>query len=316
MENIDNRIDIIVVKRNGRKVDFDATKIAIAIKKGFDSILIDEDESKYSNRDINKVFMAVLDDIKEYRKTNDRIKIEEIQDLIEDELQKQKYTDVYKSFSVYRENRKKSREVFLNEKKQHKFIKVIENLGLQSSSSSEVFSDNNPENILKAYGSAVSEEFTKAYLIREKYSEAHEEGDFYIHNLDYIPTGATENIYLNLNKIFEDGFTISNVKIREPQNIMSYALLTTKVIAASRKEQCGEQVIPAFDYFFAKGILKTFKKQFRLEVFSLLEFTEFDQFVATNGIEREIEKIESIDFNIEIFFQYIRESKQLQRLLD
>ena len=32
-----------VVKRNGKKVDFDGSKIAVAIKKGFDS-LIREDE--------------------------------------------------------------------------------------------------------------------------------------------------------------------------------------------------------------------------------------------------------------------------------
>ena len=38
---------IEVVKRNGKKVEFDGTKVALAIKKGFDSILIEEDEKKY-----------------------------------------------------------------------------------------------------------------------------------------------------------------------------------------------------------------------------------------------------------------------------
>ena len=32
---------IEVVKRNGKKVEFDGTKVALAIKKGFDSILIE-----------------------------------------------------------------------------------------------------------------------------------------------------------------------------------------------------------------------------------------------------------------------------------
>lgn len=315
MKNFDNKITIAVIKRNGRRVDFDGTKIAIAIKKGFDSIVVDGQKSKYTDKDINQVYLAVLSRIEIFQKDNDKIKIEEIQDLIEDELKIQKYLDVYKSFSTYRENRKKSREVFLNEKKQHKFVKVIENLGLQSSSDSHIIENNNPENILKAYGSAVSEEFTKAYLIREKYSEAHEEGDIFIHNLDYISTGATANIGLDLEKIFREGFKVSGIKVREPQSIMSYALQTTMAISAARKEQCCEQIIPAFDYFLSQGVLKTFIKQFRLEVFSLLEFTEFDIFVAKQGIEREIDKIETIDFDIEIFFQYVRDSKQLQRLL-
>ena len=35
--------------------------------------------------------------------------------MIEDELQKQEYTDVYKSFSEYRERRAQSRELFSSE---------------------------------------------------------------------------------------------------------------------------------------------------------------------------------------------------------
>ena len=56
-----------VVKRNGKKVPFDGTKIALAIKKGFDSVLIDEDERKYNVKDIQKVYQAVIKKIaKEY----------------------------------------------------------------------------------------------------------------------------------------------------------------------------------------------------------------------------------------------------------
>ena len=44
-----------VVKRNGKKVPFDGTKVAMAIKKGFDStIKDDEEEKKYSSKDIQK----------------------------------------------------------------------------------------------------------------------------------------------------------------------------------------------------------------------------------------------------------------------
>ena len=38
MTEVEEKLDLVVVKRNGKKVDFDATKIALAIKKGFDSI--------------------------------------------------------------------------------------------------------------------------------------------------------------------------------------------------------------------------------------------------------------------------------------
>ena len=48
-----------VVKRDGKKVDFNGTKIAMAIKKAFDHFInLDDDDAKaslYTEKDINKV---------------------------------------------------------------------------------------------------------------------------------------------------------------------------------------------------------------------------------------------------------------------
>ena len=76
---------IEVVKRNGKKVSFDGSKIAIAIKKGFDSIVIEDGEEAtkklYNEKDIQKVYHAVIKRIeKEYH--DSKIKIETIQDMI------------------------------------------------------------------------------------------------------------------------------------------------------------------------------------------------------------------------------------------
>ena len=63
-----------VIKRDGKKVDFDKTKIALAIKKGFDSVNLEEENAKYTEEDINKVFNLV---IKEIANLNvEKIKIE------------------------------------------------------------------------------------------------------------------------------------------------------------------------------------------------------------------------------------------------
>ena len=81
--------NIKVVKRDGKKVDFDGSKIALAIKKGFDSVALDEEEQKYSEKDINKVYNLVIEEIGNLGV--ERIKIEEIQDLIEKYLQQEGY---------------------------------------------------------------------------------------------------------------------------------------------------------------------------------------------------------------------------------
>ena len=58
-----------VVKRNGKKVNFDTTKVAIAIKKGFDGIGKTEDEEENSTtKDVQKVYQSVIKKIvKDYK---------------------------------------------------------------------------------------------------------------------------------------------------------------------------------------------------------------------------------------------------------
>ena len=84
--NEEKLASIIVVKRDGKKVDFDGTKIAIAIKKGFDSI-----DGKYTEDDTNKIYNKTIEKICNWDR--DKIKIEEIQDLIEEELKENGYAD-------------------------------------------------------------------------------------------------------------------------------------------------------------------------------------------------------------------------------
>ena len=91
-----------VIKRSGKKVSWNGAKIDLAIKKGFDDIE-KEDEEKYSEKDINKVYADVIKKIEKNYENEDKIKIEDIQDLIEESLKTKGYEDVYKTFSDYRE---------------------------------------------------------------------------------------------------------------------------------------------------------------------------------------------------------------------
>ena len=116
-----------VIKRDNKKVDFHEEKIALAIKKGFDSVA----SELYDEKDINEVFHSVLKNIEDNYKEKKTITIEEIQDIIEKQLMKNGYQDVYEAFSKYRDKRSESRKAFLSEPKQHKLIKVIEKISLK-----------------------------------------------------------------------------------------------------------------------------------------------------------------------------------------
>lgn len=300
--------DIVVIKRDGKRVKFDSTKIAVAIKKGFDAV-----DSEYTLNDINKVFHDVIDVIK-YGKF-DKIKIEQIQDIIEEIMNQNGYMDIAKAYAEYREKRAQSRELFFDEKKKHKFLKALENIGLDSKNGTagEYYFDS-INNRLIEYGEIVSEKFATAYIMKKKFSELHENGDIYIKNIKYYPFGTTENCQINLEKLFQNGFSTKRCSMRAPQSVVSYSMLALVAITNNQRDQFGEQSIPAFDYYMAPGVLKTFKKEFKQTIYDILDYTDFDKFIALNGIEREIEKITSIDFDISIFYKFTRESEQLKRM--
>ena len=311
MNNIEKNLNIVVIKRDGKKVPFNGSKIAIAVKQGFDNAYINE-ENKYTEKDVNKIYNLVLNAI--IKKHIDRIKIEEIQDIIEEKLQEEGYQDVYKSFSLYRERRNQSRKIFFDEKKQHKLLKALEKLGLKNSQEDDCGIQLTARDTLLKYGSTVSQEFAKAYLIKNKYIQAHEAGEIFIHNIDFIPMGTTQNVNINLNKLFEQGFYVGNQYIEEPKDIIEYAELTSTVIRMNMKDQHGEQAISLFDFYMAAGVLKTFKREFKNLVNDFLDYNGFKNFIALNGITREIEKINSIDFDIAIFDSYTRDTDTLKQL--
>ena len=317
MQNVENSVDIYVVKRDGRKVPFNATKIGVAIKKGFDSVRVGDD-LKYTPTDANKVLNKTLKDIQDLNKN--KIEIEQIQDCIEKNMKTEGYEDVAKSFADYRERRHNSRQVFFGEKKQHKFLKALENLGLKTAGEEDSKRENanvdgdTAMGTMLQYGSTISKEFAKAYLMKPAHAEAHDAGDIHIHDLDFLAMGTTTCCQIDLDKLFHDGFSTGHGHLREPNDIMSYSALAAIAIQANQNDQHGGQSVPAFDYYMAPGVLKTFKKQFKQMIYDYLDLTEFKNFVAMNGILREIDKINSINFDISIFDQYLRDSSELKRM--
>ena len=310
---------LTVIKRTGKKVKWNGTKIALAIKKSFDSLEKGE-ENHYSEKDVNKVYNAVIKRIEKEYKNEDKIKIENIQDLIESELQKQGYPDVYKEFADYRERRNISRQMFFGEKKQHKFLKALESLGLKSAS--EVNDKRENANVdgdtamgtMLQYGSTVSKEFAKAYLMKPKFAEAHDNGDIHIHDMDFLPMGTTTCCQIDIKKLFKNGFSTGHGFLRQPKDIISYSALAAIAIQSNQNDQHGGQSIPAFDYYMAPGVLATFKKQLKQAIYDYLDLTDLEYYINMDRIVKEIDKIKTIDIDLSMFDQFTKGSKQVQRL--
>ncbi len=324
---VDKVEELIVVKRNGKKVSFDKTKIALAVKKGFDSVLgnIDEEEEKegsYTEKDIQKVYQAVVNKIEKEYVSIGKIKIEEIQDMIEEELEKKGYQDVYQSFSNYRERRNQSRKSFFDDKKTHKFLKSLENLGLKSANEEDSkrenanIDGNSPMGTMLQYGATVSKEFAKAYLMKPEYAEAHDNGTIHIHDMDFFAMGTTTCCQIDLSRLYKNGFDTGHGFVRPPQDISTYGSLAAIVIQANQNDQHGGQAIPALDYYLAPGVLKTFKRQFKQSIYDYIDLMGFCPFVNMDRLAREIDKLESIEFDISELYSFAKDSDTIEKVLN
>ena len=312
----DTLTTIKVVKRNGKKDNFTGSKIAIAIKKGFDST----DNENYNEEDANKVYLKVLEEIEKNYKDEKFVKIEDIQDMIEDNLKSLGYADVLESFASYRERRTESRKVFFS--RQHKLAKAIEILSLREAKDEDSKRDNanvdgnTAMGTMLQYGSTISKEFAKSYMMKKEFAEAHDAGAIHIHDMDFLPMGTTTCCQIDLTELFKEGFSTGHGFLRCPNDIMSYTALAAIAIQSNQNDQHGGQSVPAFDYDMAPGVLKTFKKQFKQMLYDFLELEGFENLVKFDHIVKDIDKLKSIKVNIKDFENYYKDSSEVERIFN
>ena len=242
-----NLSEICIIKRDGKQERFSASKITGAIGKAFEATGLDkQDES------IEEITRRVIAHF-----TGNTVGVEEIQDLVETELMKVQ-PEVAKKYIIYRQWRNTERERKTHIKHVMDGIVAIDRNDINLSNAN--MSSHTPAGQMMTFASEITKDYTYKYLLPKPYAEAHQLGDIHIHDLDYYPTKTTTCIQYDLDDLFERGFHTKNGSIRTPQSIQSYATLATIIFQTNQNEQHGGQAIPAFDFFMAKGVLKSFQK--------------------------------------------------------
>ena len=95
----------------------------------------------------------------------------------------------------------------------------------------------------------------------------------------------------------------------------SYAALAAIAIQANQNDQHGGQAIPAFDYYLAPGVLKTFRKQFKQIVNDYLDLEGLKPLVNMERIAKDINKLNSIELDIDEFDAYSKGSEKVHEIL-
>ena len=241
---------IYILKRDGSLQPYDGEKIRSAVDKAFRAAgLIDEEG--YALR-IESLIQTEL------CHRNSQVAVEEIQDRVEAELMNLA-PQVAKKYIIYREWRTVQREKRTTLKRTMDGIVSIEKNDINLGNAN--MSAYTPSGQMMTFASEVTKDYAMKYLLSAPFARAHAAGDIHIHDLDYYPTKTATCVQYDLADLFERGFHTKNGSIRTPQNIQSYATLATIVFQTNQNEEHGGQAIPAFDFFMAPGVRKTFIRQ-------------------------------------------------------
>lgn len=242
-----------VVKRDGRKVNFNVERIAKSIYKAANSIG-GQDYSR--SRELSEIVYKKLDKIQQ----NNQIDASRIYDVVKEVLIEEGHESTLKAYMFFRERRDKVRERNLP------IIKTYEKLTFKDSKDSDVKRENANINADTAmgtmlkYGSEGAKNFYQLCVLKPEHAQAHKNGDIHIHDLDFL-TLTTTCCQIDLLKLFKDGFCTGEGFLREPQSIGSYAALAAIAIQSNQNDQHGGQSIPNFEYAMAKGVKVTYKKE-------------------------------------------------------
>ncbi len=280
-----------VIKRDGSKRDFNIDKIGTAVSKAFFAI-----KKPVTQKEILNIQEIVVSKIQ-----TEEVSIEQIQDLVEDTLLDLDYEDVFKEYVTYRRKRALSREFLSNN--QHGFLKKLENIGIDTTFNHDFKRENanvdgnSAMGVMLQYGSTLSKEFATAYLLDNKVNSAHQSGDIHIHDLDFYPMGTTTCLQIDLDKLFTDGFNTGHGHLREPQHISSYAALAAIAIQSNQNDQHGGQSVPMFDYYMAKGVIKSFRKHYRN---ILLDNQKLNNALDDEVLNKALEAVSKLDDMIKV----------------
>ncbi|MDP4153397.1 MAG: anaerobic ribonucleoside triphosphate reductase [Bacillota bacterium] len=244
-----------IIKRDGRTVPFDISKIADAI---FKAAQANGGRDYDTAKELAQQVLEYLDqNLKENNPT-----VEQIQDVVEKVLVENGHARTAKEFILYRADRTRIRNM------NTKLMKTYEDLTFKDASENDVKRENanidgdTAMGTMLKYGSEGAKQFYEMFILDPKYSKAHAEGDIHIHDMDFY-TLTTTCCQIDLDALFTNGFSTGHGFLREPNDIASYSALACIAIQSNQNDQHGGQSIPNFDYAMAKGVKKTYARLFR-----------------------------------------------------
>ena len=235
-----------VVKRDGRVVIFDNRKIVDAILKAMN--VTEEGEDIVLAAEIASAISKI---------NVDNMSVEDIQDQVEYELMNSPRKEVAKKYIAYRNQRNLARKA----KSREIFQEIIDAQATEITRENANMNADTPAGMMMKFASESTKSYVDECLLSDDVKEAVKNNYIHIHDKDYYPTKSLTCIQHPLDKILEDGFFAGHGESRPAKRIETASILGCISMETVQNEMHGGQAIPAFDFYMAPFVRKTFQEE-------------------------------------------------------
>ena len=242
-----------VIKRDGRKVEFNKQKIREAILKAF--LSVDGGISPYASSKAENIA-----DFVEQESLTKELSIEEIQDLVEHGLMSTKRKDVARAYISYRDKRNEIRNknsILRKNIREKLFAKNVQN---QNANLDE-----------KSFGGRMGEAggvlFRDIALmdgyISDMAKNNHLNNEIYIHDLDHYAVGDHNCLSIPFDDLLAKGFNTRQTDVRPAQSINTAFQLLAVIFQLQSLQQFGGVSATHLDWTMVPYVRKSFWKHFK-----------------------------------------------------
>ncbi|MBQ3634845.1 MAG: anaerobic ribonucleoside triphosphate reductase [Bacteroidales bacterium] len=238
-----------VIKRDGRIVGFDREKICAAIRRAMSHTEKGEDEG---------LIDRIADRIEVSGK--EKMTVEAIQDCVEIELMNSPRKEVAQLYIAYRNQRTIARKA----KTRDIFVEIIEAKSNDVTRENANMNADTPAGMMMKFASESTKPFVDDYLLSEEARMAVDMGYLHIHDKDYYPTKSLTCVQHPLDKILQHGFSAGHGESRPAKRIETASILGCISMETAQNEMHGGQAIPAFDFYLAPFVRKSYIEEVKV----------------------------------------------------
>ena len=277
-----------VIKRDGRLVEFKRERIVDAISKAM-SHTIEGIDLDLANK--------IADSVEKQFENQTQVSVYEIQDAVEKKLMGSSRKEVAQSYITYRYNR----DVARKSKTREMFIDIISAKANDITRENANMNADTPAGMMMKFASETTKPFVDDFLLSKEVREAVNLGYVHIHDKDYYPTKSLTCLQHPLDKILEDGFRAGHGSSRPAKRIETAGILGCISMETIQNEMHGGQAIPAFDYFLAPYVRKTFIEEVKKQGEILNEdVTKYCDYPVEDYIKKDLKGIKGKDRIIQV----------------